>query len=151
MLWLRQSTAVDVPMGPFVDDTDGKTPETALTISQADVRLKKGGNAWAQKNDTTSATHEENGNNKVPLNSTDTTNVGLLRIHVNETGALPVWEQFFVLPTNVFDSMIGTDKLQVDLVSIEDVAATPLRRSMSTIKVFTVGTGSTTTVIETNL
>ena len=37
--WLKQSTATDVELGPFVDDTDGKTAETGLTISQADCSL----------------------------------------------------------------------------------------------------------------
>ena len=31
MNWLKQSTAVTVKIGPFVDDTDGKTAETGLT------------------------------------------------------------------------------------------------------------------------
>jgi len=39
MLFLKQSTAVTVKIGPFLDDTDGKTAETGLTIAQADVRL----------------------------------------------------------------------------------------------------------------
>ena len=47
--WLKQSTAVDIALGPFVDAADGVTPETALTIAQADVRLKKNAGAWAQK------------------------------------------------------------------------------------------------------
>jgi hypothetical protein len=29
--------AVDIGIGPFVDETDGKTAETALTITQADI------------------------------------------------------------------------------------------------------------------
>ena len=43
MLWLKQSTAVTVKIGPFVDEDDGKTAETGLTVSQADVRLSKNG------------------------------------------------------------------------------------------------------------
>ena len=41
--YLKQSTAVDVILGPFVDEDDGKTAETGLTIAQADVRLSKNG------------------------------------------------------------------------------------------------------------
>ncbi len=59
--WLKQSTAVDVKVGPFVDSTDGFTPETALTITQPDVRLGKNGGAFAQKNAAQTLTHEENG------------------------------------------------------------------------------------------
>ena len=35
-LFLKQSTAIDIRMGPFVDLTDAATPETGLTIGAAD-------------------------------------------------------------------------------------------------------------------
>lgn len=111
--WLKQSTAVDIALGPFLDETDGKTAETALTISQADVRLKKNNGAWAQKNEATSATHEENGWYEVPLNATDTNTLGILIVAVHEAGALPVWREFMVVPANIWDSYLGADKLQV--------------------------------------
>ena len=43
MLFLKQSTIVDVVLGPFIDDTDGKTTEEALTLAQADLQLTKNG------------------------------------------------------------------------------------------------------------
>ncbi len=111
--WLKQSTAATIELGPFVDSTDGVTAETALTISQADVRLSKNGGAFAQKNDATAATHMENGYYSVPLNTTDTGTLGRLKVAVNESGALPVWVDFMVVPANVWDSFFGADKLQV--------------------------------------
>jgi hypothetical protein len=111
--WLKQSTSVDVPIGPFVDSTDGVTAETALTITQPDVRLKKNGGAWAQKAAAQTLTHEENGYYEVTLDATDTDTLGLLRLAVSESGALPVWEDFLVVPANVWDSFFGADKLQV--------------------------------------
>lgn len=115
MRLLRQSTSVDVPIGPFVDQTDGFTPESALTLTQPDIRLKKNGGAWAQKNAAQTLTHEENGNYEVTLDATDTNTLGLLRLHVNESGALPVWEDFWVVTPNFWDSLFSTDFLQVDL------------------------------------
>ena len=39
-MYLRQSTASqEVQLGKFVDDTDGKTAETALTINNTDIKL----------------------------------------------------------------------------------------------------------------
>ena len=111
--WLKQSTATDVEIGAFVDETDGKTPETGLTIAQADCQLIKNGGAAAQKNDATSATHLVGGHYKVPLNATDTGTLGRLRLVVNETGALPMWRDFMVVPANVWDSFFGADRLQV--------------------------------------
>ena len=51
MFLLRQSTAASVKIGPFVDDADGKTPETSLSIAQPEVRLSKNGGDSAQKTD----------------------------------------------------------------------------------------------------
>ena len=114
-MWIRQSTALTIKLGPFVDSTDGVTPETALTISQADVRLSKNGGAFAQKSDTSSATHDENGWYAVSLNVTDTNTLGRLQVAVNESGALPVWDEFMVVSAQVWDSYLSSDRLQVDV------------------------------------
>lgn len=114
-MFLKQSTAVDVVVGPFVDDTDGKTAETGLTISQADCQLSKNGGAVAQKNSATSASHLGGGHYKVPLNSTDTNTLGALRLYVNESGALPVWADYMIMPANVWDSLFGADRLDVNV------------------------------------
>jgi hypothetical protein len=103
--WLKQSTAATIKLGPFVDDTDGKTAETALTIAQADIRLSKNGGNIAQTHDATGATHDELGYYDVPLDTTDTDTVGRLRVAVSESGALPVWEDFFILPAAIYDWM----------------------------------------------
>lgn len=120
MPWLRQSTAVDIALGPFVDSIDGVTAETALTITQADVRLKKNDNNWAQKNQASSAVHEENGWYEVSLDTTDTNTLGILRVAVNESGALPVWREFLVVPANVYDALVsGSEWLTVDPNKVE--------------------------------
>lgn len=113
MRWIKQSTSVDVPIGPFVDATDGITAETGLTLTQPDIRLKKNGGAWAQKNAAQTLSHEENGFYEVTLDSTDTNTLGLLRLAVFETGAMPVWEDFLVVPANVYESLVsGTEWLE---------------------------------------
>jgi len=115
---LKQSTAATVKLGPFLDDTDGKTAETGLTISQADIRLSKNGGDFAQTNNSAGATHDENGWYDVPLDATDTNTPGRLIVAVHESGALPVWREFEVVPANVYDSLFSTDKLQVDVTQI---------------------------------
>jgi acid phosphatase family membrane protein YuiD len=124
MIWLRQSTARTVVIGPFVDSTDGATAETGLTIAQADIRLSKNGGAFAQTNNSAGATHMENGYYSVPLDTTDTGTLGVLRVAVNESGALPVWADFMCVPANVWDSMFGSDRLEVDAHEIEGGDAT---------------------------
>lgn len=110
---LKQSTSVSVKIGPFLDSADGNTVEGSLTISQADVRLSKNGGDFAPKNESTAASHDELGYYDCLLDTTDTDTLGHLRLAVHESGALAVWEDFHVLPANVWDSLYGADKLQV--------------------------------------
>ena len=124
--WLKQSTAVTLKIGPFVDSTDGNPAETALTISQADVRLSKNGADIAQKTEATSCTHDELGMYDCPVDATDTGTLGRLDLVVAETGALVVRHTFMVVPANVWDSLFGADALQVDVAQwLGTAAATP--------------------------
>lgn len=97
MIYLKQSTAADVMLGPFIDDTDGKTTEEALTLVQADLQLSKNGGAAAQKNDATTGTHRYGGNYMIDLNATDTGTLGHMRLMCKESGALPVIADFVVV------------------------------------------------------
>lgn len=115
MIFLKQSTAKTLRIGPFVDEDDGKTAETGLTISQADIRLSKTGGDFAQTNDSSGATHDESGWYSLQLDATDTNTLGPLQLFVHESGALPVFVEFHVLPANIYDSWFSTDKQQVDL------------------------------------
>jgi len=129
---LKQSTAATIKLGPFIDDTDGKTAETALSISQSDVRLSKNGGDFAQKNSTTSATHDENGYYDIPLNTTDTGTLGRLRVAVSKSGALPVWQDFLVVTANVYDTLCSTDSLDVNVTSLADDVITAAKFDEST-------------------
>src|SRR5687767_6490864 len=100
---LRQATAVDVLIGPFVDSTDGDTEETALTISQGDVLLSKNGQTSAQKNDNTACAHDADGFYNCELDATDTDTVGQLTLYVHEAGALCVRHDFQVVEEAVYD------------------------------------------------
>ena len=105
--FLKQSTAVDVLIGPFLDETDGKTAEAALTISQADVKLSKNGQTLAQKNDVTAAAADADGYYNCELDATDTNTVGQLTIIIHESGALPVRLDYHVVEEAVYDAMYG--------------------------------------------
>jgi len=129
---LKKSTAATIKLGPFIDDTDGKTAETGLTIAQADVRLSKNGGDFAKKNSTTSATHDENGYYDIPLDATDTGTLGRLRVAVNKSGALPVWQDFLVVTANVYDTLCSTDSLDVNVTSLADDVITAAKFDEST-------------------
>jgi len=114
--FLKQSTAVTVMIGEFLDDTDGKTAEGGLTLTSSDIYLSKNGGAYTAKNEASSATSDVNlpGWYTCPLNDTDTGTVGILQLAVHVSGALPVWDAWMVVPANVYDSMMGTDLLNVN-------------------------------------
>lgn len=124
MQWLKQSTSITIRIGPFLDEDDGKTVETGLTISQADIRLSKNGGAFAQSNDTGGATHDESGWYYLTLDATDINTLGRLLVNIHESGALPVWREFMVLPANVYNSLVaGSDYLDVEVATIVASAA----------------------------
>ncbi len=122
MILLRQSTATTRLIGPFLNEDDGKTDETGLTITQAEVRLSKNGGNMAQKAESTSLVHDELGMYTCLLDSDDTDTLGALKLVIHEATALPVWVDFFVITANAYDSKAGSDILQSDLTQIGGVA-----------------------------
>ena len=121
MTWLQQSTARNLKMGPFVDNSDGYTTLTGLNITQSDIRISKNGGDFAQSNNAAGGTHNENGWYNILLDSTDTNTLGDLKISINMSSALPVWEDITIVTSNVYNSMIsGTDNLEVDMVLINN-------------------------------
>lgn len=118
MTELRQSTAATVPIGPIVDSTDGATPETGFTISQADIRLSKNGGAFAQSNNAAGAAHMENGWFGAPLNTTDTNTLGELVVNIAESGGLQAWARFMVVSQSYYDAKYGTGNFPADAKAI---------------------------------
>jgi len=137
MNYLRQSTSATLKVGPFVDYLDGDTPETSLVISASEVRLAKNGGDFAAKNDSTSAVHDENGFYNIAIDSTDSGTNGSLRVSVDKSEALPVWEDFTILPSEVYDSLIaGTDLLQSVMVSATSAATANIFGTVIDTKTF---------------
>lgn len=125
--WLKQSVSIEIKVGPFVSSTDGVTPQTSLTITSSEVLLSKNEGDWAAKNESTSLVHESNGFYRCLFNTTDTNTLAILRYQIAESGCLPVWGSFLVVPANVYDSLVlGTDLLQSDLTQWLGVAPNAL-------------------------
>lgn len=140
--FLKQSTAFTFRAGPFVDSTDGVTAETALSIAQADIQISKAGGAFAQTSASPTTTHDADGWYQCPLTSTDTGTVGTLTVQIVMAGALPVWHDFMVLPANVYDSLMGTDQLDVNVAQwLGTAAASPATAGYPAVTI-KVGTGT---------
>lgn len=150
-IWLREDTAVTIVLGPFVDPTTPETEEEELTINQAAVRLSKNGGAFAQKNDATTATHMENGFYSCPLNATDTSTPGSLVVAVDDASALIWWKEYHVVPQQVWDSFLSTDRLQVHAAEISNDLITAAAIANGAIDAATFAAGAiTATVIATD-
>ena len=109
MIYLRQSTASqEIPLGYFVDSTDGNTEETGLTIANTDIKIWKSG-ATALANKTSGgATHISNGIYYAVLDATDTDTIGPMAIFCHVSGALTVRLETTVLDEAMYDWMFGT-------------------------------------------
>lgn len=142
---LRQSTAVDVLIGPFVDSTDGVTAETALTISQADVRLSKNGQTMAQKNDNTACVHDAIGYYNCELDATDTNTVGTLVLAVAEAGALPVRHEFQVVEEAVYDRLFASSA-QIYTAEISDIESSLVIVKSDIVQIYSDTTAAATSL-----
>ncbi len=108
LMYLRQSTASqEVLIGPFLDDADGKTAETALSIANTDIKLWKSGATTEANKNSGGATHIAGGRYYAVLDATDTDTVGMLEVNVHVSGALPVRRQFYVLEESVYDALFA--------------------------------------------
>lgn len=108
MQYLIESTAGQtIVLGPFVDDTDGKTAETGLSIANTDIRVHKhNGTVFAAKN-SGGATHREAGMYTTVLDITDTNTLGRFTVMVSMSGALPVRHDFMVVPAATYDGLVS--------------------------------------------
>src|SRR5262245_43155823 len=110
-MYLKQSTASQSrAIGPFLDDTDFKTPETALTINNTDIKLVVNGGASANKN-SGGGTHRVNGVYGITFDATDTATVGEMEVSVVVSGALPVFHKFTVVEEAVYAMLFDASAL----------------------------------------
>lgn len=124
---LREDTATQVAIGPFLDGTDGVTAETALTVTEWDCDLVKHANSSMAATSITitasggsnDAAHLQSGIYSLELTATDTNTAGRLILicdHATPTTFMPVRHEWMVMPTQEYDSLYGTDVQQVHVV-----------------------------------
>lgn len=149
-MFLKQSTATTISVGPFVDETDGKTPETALSIAYTDVMLSKAGAALANKNDTTAATADSAGFYRIPLNTTDTNTVGNLRISIQVSGALPWFANYEILTAEEYNIRTGVDSYATTLGTISS-GVTSANGTLASVSGGVTSIGSDVSTINSNV
>jgi hypothetical protein len=132
MRYLRTNTAIRLTVGPFLDKTDGITPEVALTatnehltlmVDDANVpTLVLDANATASggNNDMVHVTNDDAGFYDLELTAANLNYLGRAMLSINYvTDHCPVFHEFMILPAVVYDSMVlGTDLFQVDVTQL---------------------------------
>jgi len=156
MIFLRQSTASqEIPLGRFVDSTDGNTEKTALTIANTDIKIWKTGATTLANKTSGGATHIANGEYYCVLDATDTDTIGPMKVTIHVAGALYVQVFCTVLDEAVYDVLFGTTAL----ATISNITAGTITTATNVTSVngigghtFVTGTsdagGSTTTMVD---
>lgn len=137
MRFLKQNTATRVTVGPFLDVTDAKTPEVALTATNEKLTfvvddagvptlvIDANATASAGNNDFVHITGDDAGYYDLELTAAQTNYVGRAALSINYvTDHLPVFHEFMIVPANVYDSFFGTDTLWVDVQEINSNSVT---------------------------
>ena len=136
---LRRATASQVVLlGKFVDDTDGKTAEPALTIAASDIKLWKHGGVTEAAKNSGGATHIAAGRYYATFDAVDSDTVGMMEASVDMAGALPVSRKFFVFPEAVYDAMFASGAVGYQL-PIWATAGSTVNLSGTTVKNVTDG------------
>lgn len=116
IMLLEATAGQEIPIGPFIDETDGITPMTGLTIANTDIKLwKKGATSLVNKN-SGGATHMAGGVYYCTLDATDTGTIGSLVVFVHATGALPVRVECEVESTEFEEFKSGSAILDVNVL-----------------------------------
>ena len=142
MFFLKEDTAVDIKLGPFVDKGDGVAYETGMAAAMdhgdTGVRLSKNGGAFADRNEGTEPSYDAFGYYLVKLDTTDTNTPGRLKVIFGDAAVcLPCEANFQVVNDNVFDSLLSaadTDYLEVDALQVAGVAgSTQVQSDVQTV------------------
>jgi hypothetical protein len=137
MRFLKQNTATRVTVGPFLDVTDAKTPEIALTVTGClltfvvdsagvpTLVIDAAPTASGGDNDMVHITSDAAGYYDLELTAAQTNYVGRATLCINDDDVhLPVFHEFMILPANVYDSLLGADLLDVNAEQINGANVT---------------------------
>lgn len=123
---LKQSTGIDVRVGPFVDATDAVSPETGVSLSTADQAelLKANGAATVDISGATwAAVTGADGWYDLTLTTSHTDTVGELVVVVQDASlCLPVHARFQVVEEAIYDALFAASATGFDANGRVDVS-----------------------------
>lgn len=136
MQFLRRNTATRVTVGPFLDKTDGITPETGLTATNEKLTftVDDGGvptlvldttaTASGGSNDLVHITGDDAGYYDLELAAANVNYAGRANLAITyATDHCPVFHEYTILPENVYDSLFNTVGTRVAFGVIDEGTA----------------------------
>lgn len=156
MLVLRRNTSVNVTVGPVVSQADGVTPVTNLSIATAtEAKIAKQNAGALVSIAGLTFTHIENGIYTLALTTNETNTAGNLVVLIENPATIrPIRMEFQVVPETVYDALYaGTATLATNASQIagDATAASNMAAGADALVTGTVASGSTTSLINTNL
>jgi hypothetical protein len=134
---LRQNTATRVTVGPFMDKTDGITPEVALTVTNEKLTfvvddagvptlvLDTAPTASGGSNDMVHITNDDAGFYDLELAAANVNYVGRAMLALTDAANhCPVFHEFNILTQAEWDAKYGTGNRSADAKAINGVALT---------------------------
>jgi hypothetical protein len=126
MLILKQSTSVDIRMGPFVDVADAFTPETGVTIGASDEAeiLKANGAATVAMSGTFAAVTGADGWYDYTVQTGDVDTVGeVVFVMQDDSVYLPVHVRGYVVEEDIYDALYAASAAAFDSNARVDVGS----------------------------
>jgi hypothetical protein len=138
-------------MGPFLSNSDFKTPLTGLTSSSGNLLLFAG-STYGDISARTFA-HVAGGVYSVALLSSDVSAAGNFTLEGVFSTAVPIAKDFMAVAANFWAGLVGSGLMGVNAAAIAGAtqAATNLGQGALATVPFTAQSGSSSTVINTNL
>jgi len=143
MLILKQSTSIDIRVGPFVDATDGVTPETGITLGAADQAevLKFNGAATAAMAGAFAAVTGADGWYDYTVAAGDVDTVGEVVFVVQDSSVcLPVFVRAQVVEESTYDSLFLAGSSDIADILVD--TGTTLDTKLNDIQGATFATGT---------
>lgn len=134
---LKTNTAVRITVGPFLDKTDGITPEVALTVTSCHLTLivdnagvptlvlDANATASAGNNDMVHVTDDDAGYYDLELTAAQLNYLGNAKLSINDVAThLPVFHEIEIVSAQYWDAKYGTGNFKADMDTIKTQAVT---------------------------
>lgn len=131
MRFLKTNTATRITIGPFLDKTDGITPEVALTVTSEKLTfmVDDGGvptlvldtapTASGGANDMVHITNDDAGFYDLELAAANVNYLGRAMLALTDAANhCPVFHEFMIISAQAFNALCGTGNFSVDVIAI---------------------------------